>query len=49
MQEWRDVHAQVLANSPFLERLRARDIEVLLMVDPIDEHVMQSLKARPMQ
>lgn len=47
MQKQCYVHAQVLVNSPFLERLRARDIEVLLMVDPIDEHVMQSLKAPP--
>lgn len=32
-----------LLNSPHLESLRDRDIEVLLMVDPVDEWVMQSL------
>ena len=32
-----------LLNSPLLESLKARDFEVLLMVDPIDEWVTQSL------
>lgn len=32
-----------LLNSPHLERLREKDIEVLLMSDPIDEWVVQSL------
>lgn len=30
--------------SPFLERLRKRGVEVLYMVDPIDEYVVQQLK-----
>jgi molecular chaperone HtpG len=33
-----------VANSPFIETLRARDIEVVYMVDPIDEYVIQQLK-----
>ena len=32
-----------LANSPLLEALKAKDYEVILMVDPIDEWVTQSL------
>ncbi|MBF0200095.1 MAG: molecular chaperone HtpG [Desulfamplus sp.] len=32
-----------LINSPLLESLKARDYEVLLMVDPVDEWVTQSL------
>lgn len=31
-------------NSPFLERLRADGYEVLFMVDPIDEYLMQRLR-----
>jgi molecular chaperone HtpG len=31
-------------NSPFLEKLRKRDLEVIFMVDPIDEYVSQQLK-----
>jgi molecular chaperone HtpG len=33
-----------LENSPFIEQCKARDYEVLFMVDPIDEYVMQQLK-----
>ena len=33
-----------LENSPFLEEAKRRDIEVLFMVDPIDEYVMQQVK-----
>ncbi len=32
-----------LLNSPHLEKLKERDYEVLLMTDPVDEWVMQSL------
>lgn len=32
-----------LTNSPHLERLKEKDFEVLLMVDPIDEWVVQAL------
>lgn len=34
---------QALANSPHLEQLKEKDIEVLLMVDPVDELVVQTL------
>ena len=33
-----------LESSPFLEEARRRDLEVLYMVDPIDEYVMQQVK-----
>jgi molecular chaperone HtpG len=33
-----------VAASPFVESLRKRDIEVIYMVDPIDEYVVQQLK-----
>lgn len=31
-------------NSPYLEKLRAKSLEVLLLVDPVDEWVTESLK-----
>lgn len=33
-----------VANSPFIEALKKRGIEVIYMVDPIDEYVIQQLK-----
>ena len=33
-----------IMNSPFLEKLRKRDIEVLYMTEPLDEYVFQQLK-----
>jgi molecular chaperone HtpG len=36
-------NATTLLNSPHLERLKADNIEVLLMTDPVDEWVVQSL------
>jgi molecular chaperone HtpG len=33
-----------VAASPFIEALKKRDLEVLYMVDPIDEYVIQQLK-----
>jgi molecular chaperone HtpG len=31
-------------NSPFIETLRKKDVEVVYMIDPIDEYVIQQLK-----
>ena len=33
-----------IINSPFLEKLRKKDLEVLYMVEPLDEYVTQQLK-----
>lgn len=33
-----------VAASPFVEALKKRDLEVIYMVDPIDEYVIQQLK-----
>ncbi|HPS94239.1 MAG TPA: molecular chaperone HtpG [Deltaproteobacteria bacterium] len=38
-------HAATLLNSPHLERLKEKDIEVVLMTDPVDEFVVQVLRA----
>ena len=36
-------NSTTLLNSPHLEQLKAKDFEVLLMTDPVDEWVLQSL------
>merc|ERR1719378_1919157 len=35
---------QAVSNSPFIEQLKKRGYEVIYMIDPIDEYVIQQLK-----
>lgn len=35
---------KAIENSPFIESLKKKDLEVLYMVDAIDEYVIQQLK-----
>lgn len=35
---------KAIINSPFLEKLRKKDIEVIYMIDPLDEYIVQQMK-----
>merc|ERR1712048_587632 len=35
---------QVVENSPFMEAFKKKNLEVLYMIDPIDEHATQQMK-----
>lgn len=50
LKEWQDqiyvlggTDVETLRNSPFLEPLKEKDLEVIFMTDPVDEYVMQHL------
>jgi len=50
LKDWQDqiyvlggTDVETLRNSPFLEPLKEKDLEVIFMTDPVDEYVMQHL------